>query len=82
MIFDSPRHRCARHPSLRFAHRGDFYFFFLNPLCGEAEERVAREAWRGESIMRHAIPRQNLVSVISWAIFFEREGDLCNGGGA
>nr|DAH99270.1 MAG TPA: hypothetical protein [Caudoviricetes sp.] len=29
------------------------------PLCGEAGERVAREAWRGESIMRHVITSAN-----------------------
>ncbi len=37
---DSPRHRYTRHPSLRFAHRGDCFFVFFYPLSASGEERV------------------------------------------
>jgi len=38
---DSPRRRFARHPSLPFGQRGDF---FLYPLFGFAEERVVQRS--------------------------------------
>jgi len=40
---NSPRHRCACHPSLRFAHRGDFIFFHYL-LSAAGEERVVQRS--------------------------------------
>jgi len=43
MYIDTPRHRYARHPSLRFGQRGVF-IFFLNPLSAAGEERVVQRS--------------------------------------
>jgi hypothetical protein len=43
---DSPRHRYARHPSLRFAHRGDRKFCFSSStlFAASAGERVVQRS--------------------------------------
>ena len=53
--FNSPRHRCARHPSLRFAPRGG-QKNFPNPLSTAGEERVDRRSLVGVSLRRYTKP--------------------------
>ena len=62
---DSPRHRYACHPSLRFAHRGGFHFFFSQPSLRRSR-RVGDPAKRrpGESALYHDISQQSLFCLI------------------
>jgi len=63
-LLDSPRHRFARHPSLRFAHRGGFYFLFSLPSLRQAAERVVqRSADRVSQLYAIPITSNNSLSL-------------------
>ena len=62
---NSPRHRYACHPSLRFEHRGDFHFFFSQPSLRRSRREGGPAKRRpGESALHHVISQQSLFCLI------------------